>query len=314
MAITRVNKLGTATGGAGISSLTLTVGATTTAHNRVIVALFWGASNRTVAVTDLAGNNYTQDIATLGAPGAGGWGTVLSARADSVLSSGSGTITATWTGGTVSDAILAAYEYSGLANFSPVDVAISDSGTTHTSSSGNAVTTQANALIFGLTGWAANSTATLPTYTELDQVHGSAHSLETQEDIVAATGTYAVGLTMTGTPNWAAFAVAYSDIANVTVGQPASATAPVITGSGVIGMQLTCSQGAWTNNPTSYSYQWKRDGSNLAVGAHYLVTAADVGHVLSCAVSAANKYGSVAATASNTVTPTAKQVAPGLGI
>lgn len=313
MAIARVNKLGAATGGSAISSVTLTVAATTTAHNKIIVASFWGSSFHISAVTDSQGNNYAQD-ATITAPSGGGWGAVFSARADNVLTSGVDTITITWTGGTVNDGILAAYEYSGLANFSPVDLTQVGTGSSSSPTSGNLVTNFANELIFGVIGWSTVGAMTAHSYTELDNVAGSTHSMETQEDIVSATGTFAVTGTLAsaGSPSWVSLAVGYSDTANGA--KPSNTTTPVITGSGVLGMQLTCSQGAWSNTPTAYSYQWKRDGTNVSTGAHYLVTTADVGHVLSCVVSASNKYGSTTSTASNTVTPTVNAVRAGLGI
>lgn len=312
MAITRVNKLGsTAPGGSGISSLTMTVTATTTAHNRIIVPTFWGATFHTSAVTDSQGNNYTQD-GTLTAPGAGGWGALFSARGDNALTSGVDTITVTWTGGTVNDAVMAAYEYSGLANFAPVDVTNTATGSSLAPSC-SLTTLNANDLVFGMVGWSSTTNFTLPSQTQLDLVHGTAHSIETQEDIVAATGTYTISGTFASpAPNWAALVVGYGDVANGA--KPSASTVPVITGSGVVGMQLTCSQGSWANTPTAYSYQWKRDGVNLATGAHYLVTTSDVGHVLSCDVSASNKFGSTVSTASNTVTPAVNKVQSGMGI
>lgn len=163
-------------------------------------------------------------------------------------------------------------------------------------------------------GWGSTAAFSLPGYTQLDKVNGGSHSFETQEDIVAATGTYAITGTLAGSIGWASTLVSYSDTVNTANGVVANSTLPSITGSGVVGMQLTCSQGFWTNTPTAYAYQWKRDGANIATGAHYLVTTADVGHVLSCVVTASNKYGGVAATASNTVTPAVKLVSNGLGI
>src|SRR5207244_3441828 len=47
--------------------------------------------------------------------------------------------------------------------------------------------------------------------------------------------------------------------ATVTVGNvPVNTAAPVISGTAQVGQTLATSNGAWTNNPTSYAYQWNR--------------------------------------------------------
>jgi hypothetical protein len=54
--------------------------------------------------------------------------------------------------------------------------------------------------------------------------------------------------------------------------------------------------GAWTNSPTSYTYQWKRDGVAItgATSITYTPVAADVGHQLTITVIASNAAGSSA--------------------
>lgn len=61
---------------------------------------------------------------------------------------------------------------------------------------------------------------------------------------------------------------------------------------------MTCTQGTWTNSPTGYVYEWRRDGGAIAGGSSYLATVADVGHVLTCAVPATNAAGSTTAVSS----------------
>jgi hypothetical protein len=75
---------------------------------------------------------------------------------------------------------------------------------------------------------------------------------------------------------------------------------------------LTCTMGTWTNEPSSYAYQWQRDGVNIPAGssAQYLVTAADVGHSCTCIVTATNAAGSASST-SNAVSPTGAAGATG---
>jgi hypothetical protein len=69
-----------------------------------------------------------------------------------------------------------------------------------------------------------------------------------------------------------------------------------------VGDHMTCTMGNWQGEPTSYAYQWKRDGTNIGTGAaQYTVTGADVGKTFTCVVTATNALGSTAAPPSNGV-------------
>ena len=85
---------------------------------------------------------------------------------------------------------------------------------------------------------------------------------------------------------------------------PTNTVAPAITGTAQEGQTLTCSTGTWTGSPT-YTYQWKRNGSNItsATNSTYTLVTADVGQSILCTVTATNAVGSASAD-SNTVTPT----------
>jgi hypothetical protein len=68
------------------------------------------------------------------------------------------------------------------------------------------------------------------------------------------------------------------------------------------GPTLSCTMGNWENVPTSYSYRWQIDGTNVgADSALYTVTAGDVGGMATCTVTATNARGSTTAPASNPV-------------
>lgn len=87
---------------------------------------------------------------------------------------------------------------------------------------------------------------------------------------------------------------------------PSNTVAPAITGTAQEGQTLTCLTGTWTGNPTpTYTYQWKRNGSNIgsATNSTYTLVTADVGTSIKCTVTATNAISSVNAD-SNTVTPT----------
>jgi hypothetical protein len=85
---------------------------------------------------------------------------------------------------------------------------------------------------------------------------------------------------------------------------PVNSVAPALSGTAQEGQTLTCSTGTWSGTPT-YTYQWKRNGSNIgsATNSTYVLVTADVGQSIKCTVTATNALGSSNAD-SNTVTPT----------
>ena len=98
---------------------------------------------------------------------------------------------------------------------------------------------------------------------------------------------------------------------------PANTALPTITGTPAQGQTLTATQGTWTGDPTTFTYQWVRcpstggaaDGSDCAAlpGASttgYVVSAGDIGSTIRVRVTATNTDGSltVASTATAVVT------------
>src|SRR5207248_68890 len=81
---------------------------------------------------------------------------------------------------------------------------------------------------------------------------------------------------------------------------PENTSAPTISGTPQQGQTLTESHGAWTNNPTSFSYQWLQcEGRNNvcqpisgATNQTYVVAPGDVGHRLKVSETASNAGGS----------------------
>jgi hypothetical protein len=89
---------------------------------------------------------------------------------------------------------------------------------------------------------------------------------------------------------------AYYDTNDVTLQvnpTPGSAVTPAIGGTLGVGQTLTCSPGTWSAYPTSYAYQWDRDGAPIAgaTSPTYVVVAADQGQSLTCVVTASNSRG-----------------------
>ena len=83
---------------------------------------------------------------------------------------------------------------------------------------------------------------------------------------------------------------------------PANSAAPEITGTAYEGETLSLSNGTWSNTPDAYAYIWKRDGVVIAgaSAATYLLTADDVGAVITASVQATNS--GVSAVASSAAT------------
>jgi len=87
---------------------------------------------------------------------------------------------------------------------------------------------------------------------------------------------------------------------------PVNTSAPAVTGTATVGSTLSCSMGNWTYVPTSYTYQWLRNGGNIAgaTASTRVLAAADVGTNVSCRVTATNAAGSTSVN-SNAVSVTA---------
>jgi fibronectin-binding autotransporter adhesin len=96
---------------------------------------------------------------------------------------------------------------------------------------------------------------------------------------------------------------------------PSASIAPAVSGQTTQGQSLSTSNGSWTNDPSSYSYQWQTcdtSGNNCsnisgAAGSTYALTSANVGHTLRSVVTATNAGGSGSASSAPTsvVTPNA---------
>lgn len=80
---------------------------------------------------------------------------------------------------------------------------------------------------------------------------------------------------------------------------PVNTSAPQVDGPPIPGARLTCVPGTWTG-ANAFTYEWLRDGGQRAAGVTYRPTTADIGHLLSCVVTASNADGSTQA-ASNAV-------------
>lgn len=78
---------------------------------------------------------------------------------------------------------------------------------------------------------------------------------------------------------------------------PINTVSPVITGISQVGQTLNCSTGTWSNTPTSYTYQWKRNNISItgATSSTYTLVSADANSSIKCTVTATNDDGSASA-------------------
>jgi hypothetical protein len=86
----------------------------------------------------------------------------------------------------------------------------------------------------------------------------------------------------------------------VAAAAPVNTALPTISGTAQVGQTLTATNGAWTNNPTSFTYQWNRAGTPMggATASTYVPIAADVGSPLTVSVVATNSSGASSAATS----------------
>lgn len=90
--------------------------------------------------------------------------------------------------------------------------------------------------------------------------------------------------------------------------KPKPTAAPTISGAAEIGITLTATRGTWSNNPTSFHFQWVRcdptGAACLAISAAtakiYTVTTSDQGHTIRVTVTAHNSSGSASVTSAPT--------------
>jgi hypothetical protein len=89
--------------------------------------------------------------------------------------------------------------------------------------------------------------------------------------------------------------------------KPSNVDAPHAAGPPTVGEAILVTVGNWNNSPTSYAYDWRKDGASLGISwASYLLSSSDVGGMIDCKVTAANLDGYGEAV-SNAVGPIAQR-------
>lgn len=97
---------------------------------------------------------------------------------------------------------------------------------------------------------------------------------------------------------------------------PVNTVSPSISGTATQGNTLSATNGTWNSDsayaPSSYTYQWTRDGSNIgsATSSTYTTVSADIGNAIACKVTGTNFRGDTTITSSNSITVTAPMPSP----
>lgn len=144
-----------------------------------------------------------------------------------------------------------------------------------------------------------------PVYTYQWKRNGTNISGATTSSFAIPTG-YAgdtLTCTVTATNTGGSASATTSGVTVTMLAVPVNTVAPAVTGSSVEGSTLTCSSGTWTESPTSYAYQWKKNGVDIsgATGTTFLLPMDYQGSSVTCVVTATNVAGSSSAT-SNAIT------------
>jgi hypothetical protein len=115
---------------------------------------------------------------------------------------------------------------------------------------------------------------------------------------------------VTGTNTYGSSVATSNTLTGIAAAFPVNTIAPVISGTSRVGQVLTTTNGTWTGiTPITYTYQWKKNGSNIvsATAQTYTLVSGDFGAAttIQCVVTATNSFGNATSNSniiSNTIT------------
>lgn len=316
MAITLVNKLGTANG-TSTTSVALTLANAVAVGDTVVVAVGWGANTGTSrSVTDTGGNTYSE--ITIANNGGSTFAALYWAHVTTGLNVGD-SITFHTTQ-SVNSVTVGAYDYSGL-QVAPLDQSIEAAAGTSTPnpSSGNVTTTAANELLFCVLAHGSLTPTAGTGFTALDH-NGteSSHFFDTEHQIVSSAGSYAGTWTLSA-QTWS---TVFATFKGATGSVPVNTVAPAVTGTSHVGQTLSTTNGTWTDDGSpTFTYQWQRDNngggvySNItgATSSTYMLVSTDDTCNVRCVVTDTDSNGATSANSNSlsvTYAPPTNTVVP----
>jgi predicted secreted protein len=82
---------------------------------------------------------------------------------------------------------------------------------------------------------------------------------------------------------------------------PANSVLPAVSGLAKVGVTLTAQHGVWTNEPTSFTYQWKKAGADIvgSTGRTYVPVVGDIAAKITVVVTGTNSAGNASATSAD---------------
>lgn len=287
------------------STLTVTFTKTTTAGNLLVMACGQTTVAASSIATDSRGNAWQLDKTSVGNGG-------MSANICSCLVTTphqiGDTVVVTFTGsGSYAAAIVS--EYSGIASSSWLDQTAAGNNAGGVPTTGVTSTrSQADELLYGVVAYNNASDSTVGTNYTLLTVKASGagnRKVLPEYQIVSSVGTDAA--TWGGSQAYNSAIATYKMAA--ASGPPSNDVAPAVTGTAVVGQQLSCDDGTWTDdgNPT-FTYQWQRDTngdtsySNIgsATANTYTLVDADDNCKIRCVVTDTDGNGNTSANSNAT--------------
>jgi hypothetical protein len=244
-----------------VSTVTVTYTAAQTAGNLNVVIVGWNNTTAAVgAVSDVSGNTYM--LAVGPTIGAGITQSIFIAKSIAGAAAGVNKVTVNFSSSAAFPDVRIV-EYSGIDPANPVDVTAAGAGTNSTSSSGNAVTSNANDMLVAGNTVATQTTAAGTGFTNRGITSPNADI--TEDRFVTAPGTYSATATLSSAGPWVMQMVALRAAGSPppppdTIPPVVSITAPT-QGSTVLGLVAVTANA--TDNVAIAGVQFKADGANI---------------------------------------------------